>query len=131
MSSIITWANDAHTLIHQIYSDTFTLDDYRQAEAETQRLIAGEAHTVDILCDLQAARHLPSNLAALGQRPLTPLAPNMGVTIIVSAPPYVRWLATLADRLRLSLRLQEAGGHKVVFVDTLDEAYQALAQQAD
>jgi hypothetical protein len=116
--------DETRTIVRQHFEGAFTLEDYAAVERDTHALIAQEAHTVDVLCDLRAARHLPSNLASLSHRPARHVPPNMGRTLIVGAPFYIRRLAEFAGKLRIS-RTPDPGG-EYLFIDTLEEALARL-----
>jgi hypothetical protein len=116
--------DDDHIVVWQTFSGAFTLDEYRAVEVDTYALIEEVAHTVDVVCDLSAARHLPSNLASLTHRPARHLPPNMGITIIVGAPPYIRKLAEFAGKMKIER--EGAGTDNTVFVATMAEAHAHL-----
>lgn len=124
MAIVIRWLDDTQTVIHQHFSGSFTLDEYRAVEADTFGLIEQVSHPVDVVCDLSAARHLPSNLASLTHRPARQPPPNMGSTIIVDAPLYIRKLAEFAGKLKIER--EGAGTHRSIFVATMAEAHTQL-----
>jgi hypothetical protein len=114
------WMDDARTVIRQTFNGSFTLDEYRAVEENTYALIEQVTHVVNVICDLSAARHLPSNLASLTHRPNRCPPPNTGVTIIIGAPLYIRKLAEFASKVKIER--EGAGTHNTLFVATMAEA---------
>jgi hypothetical protein len=127
MAITVDWMDEAQTLVHQHFKGAFTLEEYGVVERETYALIAAVPHLVDVVCDLSEARHLPSNLASLSHRPSQHPPPNLGVTIIVGAPLYIRKLAEFAGKLRIER--DAAVSHPNIFVDTMADARAYLAEQ--
>ena len=126
MAIAVGWMDDAQTIVHQHFNGAFTLEEYAAVERQTYALIMAVERSVDVVCDLSAARHLPSNLASLSHRPAQHPPPNLGVTIIVGAPLYIRKLAEFAGKLKIER--DAAVSHTNVFVDTMADARASLLQ---
>lgn len=69
MAIELSWMDDERTVVRRAFSGSFTLDEYRTIVENTYAMIEEVFHAVDIVCDLSAARHLPSSLAPLTHRP--------------------------------------------------------------
>ncbi len=123
MSFTVRWDNEDRTIIRSEVVGDWTWDDFVAQIMGTYAMMYTVDHTVDVIADGLAGHALPPGdmmvrlRSARGERP-----PNLGRLVLVNAHPFVRAIWGIMNRVY-------PHAHPLCFVDSLEEAYQVLADR--
>ena len=117
----VSWGNPQKTIIHSTLNEIWTLEHGHNMIDEMYKLTSSVNHTVHVILDFTNSQSSPAKLLSAGNHIEKRSSPNMGVTIIVKANGFIKAISQLI--MKLFVR-----DGKLYFVDTLDEAYQIVAQ---
>lgn len=120
MGFITIWENDEKTILRQIYTDRWTVDDFIACTDRTHRLLKSVPHTVHLIIDLSQAVRTPSNILSAMRYAEQHVNDNLGLIAIVGADDFAKQVFAPAKRLA-----PNATG-RITFVETLPEAYAHL-----
>jgi hypothetical protein len=113
----ILWYNDEKTIIKHEYMGQWTLEEYNQAIAYSNQLVAQQNHRVDAIIDMTQGNWIPNNFLQHGQKLLAERPPNTGQIVIVGASPLVRTVSHVFERV---FRLQNKP-LKLLFAKTIED----------
>jgi hypothetical protein len=119
----VSWDNDAKTILHYKFAAGWSWNDLREIFNEGYQMLSTVDHPVDVIMDFtEAAMFAPSG--AIGQArhvANNPRHENIRLTILVGSS-FVSSIFNMMSRIAGNL----SGKWDVVFVNTLDEAYQKI-----
>lgn len=120
MGFITTWENDEKTILRQIYTDRWTVDDFLACTDRTYRLLKSVPHTVHIIIDLSQAVRTPSNILSVMRYAEQHVNDNLGLITVVGADDFAKAVFMPAKRIAPNAT------RNMIFVETLPEAYAHL-----
>ena len=126
MSIQIDWADDSKTCIVLTYGKGWVWDDFFAASPVVAEMLDSIDHPADTLHDVRNTT-IPQNV--ISQFPkftrgsVSLKHPNAGRAVFVGVSMYLKILAQMFQKLYAEL------GRKVFLVNTIEEAFQLLADQ--
>lgn len=122
MSIRYNWYNAEKAVIHLVFEQGWTWDEYRRLQASLFAMIDEVNHPVHYLIDISAVHALP--MGALNYLPaiFSQTHPRRGKTIIFGASPIIYNLWHLLQKL-----FQQMDGARYIFVGSMAEANDLLA----
>lgn len=125
MGIILTWDNDAQTVIRCDFPEVWTWDDYRAVMAEAAAMIGEVPHRVDLLFDLSKTRLSGSEAIVRGRDLRIAWPEHTGGVVVVTTQALLRTALAIFSQAYLR------GRRELVMVDTLAEARAVLASWQD
>jgi len=117
-----TWDNDEKTVIRQVFSAPWTVDDYRYNASTTYDMIDSVTHQVDVIMDGSKSHMAPSGvLSSLGYVE-SKVHPRQRFLVGVTHSMLLKGLVRVGKILRPSLV------EPLNIVDTLEDAYKKLEE---
>jgi hypothetical protein len=95
----ISWFNHEKTIIKHEYVGRWTLEEYNEAIAYSNQLVAQQTHRVDAIIDMTRGNWIPNNFLQRGQNLLAERPPNTGQIVIVGASSIVQAVSHLFERV--------------------------------
>jgi len=83
MSTEITWDGPDHTILLEIITGSYTMEDYRGMIDEAAHRLSQEDHVVHIISDFRNAGPTPSNALSGALYAEKHMAPNQGIVVFV------------------------------------------------
>ncbi|NDJ60948.1 MAG: hypothetical protein GYB67_07475 [Chloroflexi bacterium] len=119
------WLDDEQTVLHFVFSDPWTVADYRPIHRAALELISTLDYPVHGFYDFRASKSIPANAVTGFMRTgsQNPWRKNAGIFVVISNDRFLKMLARPVSQL--------FRGFKIYFVDTLDEAWERLARHAE
>ena len=118
----VEWDDEAHTTLYFAYSRPWTWDDYFQAIAHSQDLIARSPHMVYTISDTSRAGPVPAGSITQLRRSLQSLVPKTGGTVVIGVTPPIRAIVELFQRMNFPIARQWT------IAASVDEARQIIAE---
>lgn len=122
MSIQIIWEDKQKSVMRQVFSGRWTVEEYRRSVEKTQKLLKGLPHTVHIIVDLRESEGTPSNILSAARFADAQMPDNLGMVMIVNADAFDRTIVSMAERIAPRLLHQHSYAH------TIDEALARIAQ---
>jgi hypothetical protein len=117
------WDNEAHTVVRVQIHDPWDTQQYSQATLQAWSLIESVDHTVDLIIDFTDAYSFPKSILSQASITNIHIHPRQGLVIGVKISPYLQ--AVIKTTIRVFPRL----GHKLCFVQTVQDAYELIQKQ--
>ena len=117
----VSWVDDRKTIIHSALNEAWTLEDSHNMIDEMYKMTTSVNHTVHVILDFTRSQSSPAKLLSVGNHIEKRSSPNAGLSFVVKANGFLKAMTQLI--MKLFVR-----DGKLYFVDTLDEAYQIIAQ---
>lgn len=124
MAVYVHWDDEDKSILCQVYTGAWTLDEFNHTIRKTHKLLSGLPHTVHIIVDLTQSERSPSNILAAIRDLDRYTTPNQGLVVLVGADAFSRSIISMAKRLAPRATLN---GH---FADSITEARQYIAMNA-
>jgi hypothetical protein len=121
MPIVVTWGNPEKTIIVSAFNGEWMLEDSHNMIDEMYKMTSSVTHTVHVVLDFTNSLSSPAKMLSSGSHIEKRKSSNSGVSIIVKANGFIKAITQLIMKLFVS-------NGKLYFVDTLDEAYQIVAQ---
>jgi hypothetical protein len=123
MSIDIEWDNEEKTIILTTYSGEFTWDEFEATSRETEAMLKGVDHEVDILAnleDLTIPKDALANFPKIAQAPYFTHS-HVGLMVFFGASHFAQTLIDLLGKVYSTAT-------SIVVVPTLEEAYEVIAE---
>ena len=117
----VSWGNPQKTIIHAVFGEAWTLEEYHAMIDDIHKLVTSVDHTVHIISDFSANRVSPAKMLSAGRHVENRKTPNSGINIIVNAGSFLKAMAQVSMRLFLK-------DVKIAFADSLQDAYRIIEQ---
>jgi hypothetical protein len=88
MSIQVSWGNTEKAVIHSVFGEDWTLEEYHAMIDEMYKMITSVKHTVHTINDFSNNRSSPTKLLSTGRHVENRKAGNNGVSVIVNANPF-------------------------------------------
>jgi hypothetical protein len=123
MSFNVEWDDEGKTIILITQRDSFVWDEWEALGHELEAMIDSVDHRVDVITDIRDITIPKDTLANFPKAArMTSLThPSVGVTVFFGGSHFVQTLANLFEKFYRP-------GEKLVFVSTLEEAYEVIAE---
>ncbi len=123
MAIELRWDDEAKLIIRENYQGHWTWDDFFAMSTEVATMMKSVDHRVDILANMKDGI-MPMSGASMSfsKKALAALPPNWGIMVIVTNP-FIRALASIFKKFDSQL------GSKMFTVDTVENAYQLIAEE--
>ncbi|MDX2078267.1 MAG: hypothetical protein SFZ02_17675 [bacterium] len=119
----VIWDNDEKTILRQTYTARWTVDDFLACTDKTYRLLNNVPHTVHIIIDLTQATRTPANILSAMRYAEEHVNENLGQIVVIGADDFAKEIFSPARRIAPNAT------RTMIFVETLPQAYDFLAQQ--
>lgn len=123
MSITVGWGDEDKTIIHMLFEQDLTLDDYLAASREAAALLDSVEHQVDMILELKNVTVPKNILAQFPQMKAGPHVsrPNFRFGVIVGASGFAETLLNIYARVFMSKS-------RYTVANTLEEAYAAIKE---
>jgi hypothetical protein len=123
MSLNVEWDDEEKTIILVTQSGGFAWDEWETVGRELEAMIDSVDHRVDVITDISDLVVPKDTLANFPKAARMPSLthPSVGLTVFSGGSRFVQTLANLFDKVYRP-------GEKLVFVSTLEEAYEVIAE---
>ena len=121
MPIVVSWGNPEKTVLEAAFNEAWTLEDSHNMIDEMYKMTSSVDHTVHVIMDFTRSQSSPAKLLSAGNHIEKRASPNSGVSVIVKANAFMKAITQLIMKMFVS-------NGKLYFVNTLDEAYQAIAE---
>src|SRR5687767_12578693 len=122
MSIMVTWDNDSHRIVCNIFDREWTWDDFQSAKAQSFAMVAGEDHPVAIVFVVPSDVLVPPNFVSHMSASLRQTGERSSVLVMVGGNPYLRALLNVLE----SVAARSSGLLRTF--DTLDQARKWIAE---
>jgi len=120
----VEWADQSQTIVHQIFTGSWTWEEFYSATQQSKQMVASAERIVHIVSDLRESESLPLGGALTHARnSLGHMPSNWGVLVIVTRNAFIRAMVTTFTAL-----FKTSLGNKTFSASTLEEAY-AIAER--
>ncbi|GAB4477144.1 MAG: hypothetical protein Kow00124_20050 [Anaerolineae bacterium] len=123
MPIIVSWANDARTIILEEYGPSWTWEEFLGISAQEHQMMDQVGHRVDIIADARNTS-LPERALELFpeivRQAATSSHPNAGLYVVVGASRLIRTFITLYTRI------YPEHGSSIRLVESIEEAYRII-----
>ncbi len=123
MSITVQWDKDENTIICFTYAGSWEIEEFFDATAQSEAMMATVDHTVDVILDMRNCSLLPRNFIFALKKTVPATRPNMGLFVLVGASPVITVFSKQIGRL-----LSRKGSKHFEFAATLDEARTLIAK---
>jgi hypothetical protein len=121
MPIAVAWGDVSKTIIVSTFKGEWTLEDSHNMIDEMYQLTSSVNHIVHVVLDFTDSLSSPAKMLSSGSHIEKRSSPNSGLSVIVKANGFIKAISQLI--MKLFVR-----NGKLYFVDTVDEAYQIIAQ---
>ncbi len=122
MPIMVQWDDDQHTAVRWDFEGRWTWQEFAEVQDESDALITGVDHTVDVIANMENSSTLPENPLSRYHHALARSPENRGLVVIAGAGTFIQAMAQIFSRV-FGQRLQD----EFVFVATVAEARRFLA----
>lgn len=126
MPILVEWGNDEQTILYYSITDDWTLDHALSIlENETTDMINSVSHVPDCIMDLCGSKKIPMGFLRYWRRTYDWMQANnleSSFVVIAQAPPVLKGISDTLRTLRIPIM------RYVLFVNTIEEAYQKIAE---
>lgn len=98
MGIIVSWHNDDHTILLEVFEGKWLLEDYYRMVDQAAALLAATPHTVHIVADVSASSLPPSQMVSGMRYALKKMPANQGLAVFVGPGAFATALIELAKR---------------------------------
>ncbi len=118
----ITLHTEKSNLLRLAYEGKWTWDEFYKGNQAIDDYLAQAETTVNLIIDLTASNHLPRGALTHLRNIKHDQYPNFGISVIVTNNVLLKTMGQMMGTIRPKL------GERIKFTDTLDAAYELLAQ---
>jgi hypothetical protein len=122
MSIAVTWDNDSHRIVCNIFDREWTWDDFQAAKAQSYAMVAAEDHPVAIVFVVPSDVLIPPNFVSQMSASLRQTGERNSVILLVGGNPYLRALLNV---------LESVAGRSGRLLQTFDSLNQARKWAAE
>ena len=120
MPIVVSWGNSEKTVVESAFNEAWTLEDGHNMIDEIHAMTSSVDHTVHVIMDFTRSQSSPAKMLSAGNHIEKRASANSGLSIIVKANAFMKAITQLIMKMFVS-------NGKLYFVDTLDEAYEIIA----
>jgi hypothetical protein len=113
------WGNPQKTIIHSVFGETWTLDEYHAMIDTMHKMVVSVDHPVHFISDFSKSKASPAKLLSTGRHVENTMTQNSGINVIVNANGFLKALANVSQRMFLK-------DVQLYFADSVEEAYQIV-----
>jgi hypothetical protein len=117
----VSWGNPEQSIIVSRFIEEWTLEDAHNMIDEMYSMTSSVNHAVHVVIDFTHSLSSPAKLLTAGNHIEKRSSHNTGISIVVKANGFLRAMTQLITKMFVS-------DTKLYFANTLDEAYQLVAQ---
>ena len=115
------WGNPQKTVIHSVFGETWTLDEYHAMIDTMHKMVISVDHPVHFISDFSSSKASPAKLLSTGRHVENTMTENSGINVIVNANGFLKAMASVSQKLFLK-------DVKIYFADSMEEAYQIIGR---
>jgi hypothetical protein len=127
MAYEVNWANEAKTVLHQIYHTQPNVTDYYQVADSSRDLLASVEHSVDLIIELRDKQFDVKGFLSATSSVNRRIPPNQRLVIIVGSTAIVR---ALLEIVLVNEHKSRNPNERVHFVDSLEKAYTIIEEHS-
>lgn len=118
----VSWDNDEKTIVRHSYNGHWTISDFYNCVDDSARLLHSVDHPVDLIIDMGDCAPPPNGILRGYRYADSKVPDNQRLVIVVQASDIQRVYDHVADNITVR------AGRNRVSVDTMEEAYDVIAQ---
>ena len=125
MPITVEWDDEAHTIIHEVYAGTWTIEDNRAEREKVLSMLEGDGPVVDMIVELDHMKFPPTIVSHFSELSRSPASrhPRLGVFALVGLGSFENTLFEIFSKV------YEVQARRLLVAQSVDEARAMLAQR--
>ena len=121
----VEWDDTAHTVIHETYSGTWTIEDNRAERQLVLSMLEGDGPVVDMIVELDNMKFPASIVGHFSEMSRSPAShhPRLGVFALVGLGSFENTL------FQIFCKVYEVQARRLLLADSVEEARRLLAER--